>query len=134
MLPKRPMSLKLAYALALLGIGVGLVSTILEKDLYGDGWVLILPARIFFAIIWLTMLTLALNGRRWVRYVFGALVLLGLLRIGYYYPDHLIKEGLWLLYLPSTVAAALFFSPAANAWYRNVRELYAQQNAQADAG
>lgn len=120
--------------MALLGVGLGLIFTILEIESYGGGWVLFVPARIFMAIIWLVLIILVLNGRGWVRYLFGGLVFMGLLRAGYFYPDHFLKEGVWSLYLPSIVAMVLFFSPSTNKWYRDVASLYAQQNAQAGAG
>lgn len=134
MLPKRPLALKAAVTMALLGIGLGLIFTILEIESYGDGWVIFVPARIFMAIIWLVVMILALNGRGWVRYLFGGFVLIGLLRVGYFYPDHLLKEGLWLFHLPPVIAMVLFSSPSTNKWYKDVASFYAQQNAQAGAG
>jgi hypothetical protein len=132
-LPKRPLTLKLAFAFAVLGLVVGMVVVVLAKDDYGDGWVLIIPARMFVTVAWLVLFILALNGRSWVRYLFGSFVVIGLLSWGYRYPELLGDELIWLVHMPSMLAVVCFFLPQSNAWYKAVEHLAARQGVPADA-
>ena len=117
----RPIHIKIALLLCLIGLFVDLSYIPLHKEEYGEGWLLLFSFKTFITILWFAAFILIYRGFGWPRFIYSALVLFGIIRYS--------LEGLHLFldfyimssFLLSISACILWFTPQSNQWFKHVK-------------
>ena len=115
----RPLPLKIALSAALLAVATDVFALVLAKTFLGDRWFGLFLFSTFRYLVYLFLLSLAYNGRGWVRYVY----VLGVVLSVYAWSrvdDGAFSDPLVIAFLVfSAVAVGAWFSDSAQAWYRD---------------
>ena len=117
----RPIHIKIALLLCLIGLFIDLSYIPLQKEEYGEGWLLIFAFKAFVSILWFVAFILIYRGFGWLRFIYSALVLFGVIRYSLEGLDIFLEFYVMSSFLLSISASVLWFTPQSNQWFKHAK-------------
>jgi hypothetical protein len=117
----RPIHIKIALLLCLIGLFIDLSYIPLHKEEYGEGWLLIFAFKAFVSILWFVAFILIYRGFGWLRFIYSALVLFGVIRYSLEGLDIFLEFYVMSSFLLSISASVLWFTPQSNQWFKHAK-------------